>query len=382
MGVKGFRKIIETFAKKSIRETEFKEYRGKTVPIDAPLMLYKFCIALMNTENYKSSNGEVRGHLFACFFKTSSMLRYGIMPLWVFDGKPPEIKYDTLHERRRVKQNAFTKLQNTSLLEDDKVRCEKKTLSISSKQIDEIKYLLSLIGLPYSQSPGEAEAQCAAFDISNISNGVVTEDWDAILFGCKKMLKDFSNKSTVKEINSDELLKSLGMTREQLIDLGAILGNDYCSGIGGLKPVDAFKKFKESNFDINTFLESIKQENEIYKKYKIPVDFTEKWIESKEYYLNAYVNDPHKLTVEWNEPKYDAIYDYLVTQKGFNADLIVQKINELKLMYLYYKNNNELITLSRIKKELNMNIPFNNTVYMNHFFQFIDKVPKHILVHC
>ncbi|QKF93747.1 FLAP endonuclease-1 [Fadolivirus algeromassiliense] len=383
MGVKGFKKIIETFAQKCVKQTEFKEYKGQVVPLDGSITLYKFCIAVMNTENYKSPAGEVTGHLFACFFKTSSMLKYGIMPLWVFDGKPPEIKNDTISERKKIKQNALNKLMDISLQESEKIRCEKKTFSVTSKQIDEIKYLLSLIGLPYSQSPGEAEAQCAAFDISNISNGIVTEDWDAILFGCKKMLKDFSNKTTVKEINTSELLKTLGMTREQLIDLGSILGNDYCNGIGGLKPEDAYRKFKEANYNMNTFITNIAAENSLYKKYKIPSDFIEKWIESKEYYLNAYVSDPNKLVIKWNEPNYELIYDFLVNKKGFKEDIILQKINELKIMYHYYiHNNNELITLSRIKKELKINVPLNNISYMDTFLETVCKFPRETMVRC
>ena len=73
----------------------------------------------MNTEHYKINDGEIVGHLFACFFKSLAMLRYGIMPLWVFDGTPPLIKQETIDVRKKVKEVAFTKLYSENVNLDD-----------------------------------------------------------------------------------------------------------------------------------------------------------------------------------------------------------------------------------------------------------------------
>ena len=372
MGVKGLRNIIQIYAANSIKKREFKYYRGTIQSLDAPITLYRFCIAIMNTENFKMANGEITGHLFACFFKSLAMLRYGIMPLWVFDGVPPILKQSTLNERRKIKENALNKMNDESLNTDEKHKLAKRIFTVSSKHITEIKHLLKLLGLPYTEAPGEAEAQCAALDFADVSDGVVTEDWDAILFGCTKMLKDFSNKSYVTEIDVPELLKSLEMTREQLIDLCAILGNDYCNGINGLKPIEAYEKFKKCKFDMNVLLGYLKNENKINNnhKYKIPENFEEQWFIAREYYLHAPVIDPRVIKVVWNKPNYKELYEYLIEVKKFKKDIIITKLNELELMYnKYLLNGNELITLSRIKKELNIyplqNFMRNKTMYPN-----------------
>lgn len=395
MGVKGLRPIIELFAAMCMKKREYKNYRGTIQSMDTPIILYRFCIAIMNTENFKTKTGEVIGHLFACFFKSLAMLRYGIMPIWVFDGIPPKMKQPTLNERRKNKETALNKMANGNLDNDEKNKLAKRTFTVSSKHIEEIKYLLKLLGLPYTESPGEAEAQCAALNIANVSNGVVTEDWDAILFGCNTMLKDFSNKSYVTEIDGIELLRSLGMTREQLIDLGTILGNDYCVGIGGLRPVDAYLKFKSCNFIMSNFLEHLKNENKInhHTKYKIPENFLDQWVVAREYYLHAPVVDPKGVSVVWNEPNYEELRKYLVEIKKFKTDMIVPKIDELRLMYnRYISNGKELVTLSRIKKELKMpysyelfreqtntNANINSTIisnpnrYLDYFMEIINK---------
>jgi flap endonuclease-1 len=209
------------------------------------------------------------------------------------------------------------------------------------------------MGIPYVESPGEAEAQCCACNIAGMCDGVVTEDWDAILFGCKRMLKNFSNKSEVIEINSDALIKSLGMrNRSQLIDLGILLGTDYCRGITGIKPVDIYKKFKAVNFNVRKFLDNLKQDT---TKVRIPENFIEEWEIARDYYLNAPVIDPKKIidkNIKWNEPKYDKLLEYLVNEKGFEMDIIKPRINELKIMYAYYASGRGLVTLSIIRYEL------------------------------
>lgn len=353
MGIRGLKKIIEMFAKNSIIEDKFQDYKGNIYTIDSPIMIYKFCLALMNTNNYESNSGEIIAHLFACFFKSLSMIKYGIWPLWIFDGKPPSIKYNTLDQRKKNRDNVSKNYtENSNLTDDEKLKFKKKMFTITPKQIEEIKYVLFLMGVPYLQSPGEAEAQCAAFEIAKITNGVVTQDTDVILYGCKSMLYEFSNKNVVKRIEINELLKSLGITRDQFIDLGAILGNDYCKGINGLNSIKAFELFKESNFNMYEFLEKI------YKNpdYEIPYNFLENWKESKNYYLHAPVIKPDEINLSWQKPNFNKLYEYLVEIKGFNKELITDKIEELRLLYNYYiKNNNCLVTMSRIRKELEKN---------------------------
>jgi flap endonuclease-1 len=349
MGIKGFLNIVEYYAPLSKIIREFKNYRGTCQSIDGSIAIYKFCIPILDTPNFWTVDNKFIGHLFACFFKSLGMLKYGIMPLWVFDGPPPVIKQSTLDRRRNVRVSAATKLGNERIDIDEINRLHKKAFILTSKHVSDIKHLLTLMGLPYVESPGEAEAQCAALNIANVSHGVVTEDWDALFFGCYRMLKEFSNKSNVIEIDNVELMRSLKMNRIQLIDLGAILGNDYCVGIGGLKPLDAYHKFKECNFDVDELLSLLEKDDD--NRYYIPHDFKEQMQRSKEYYLHAPVVDPKEVNTKWKKPDYFGMYDYLVREKGFNINVIRPKIDDLEILHERYSVANKLVTMSRIKKE-------------------------------
>lgn len=388
MGVNGLRKIITKHAPDCLDKKNFKDFNGTTQAIDGVLSLYKFCIATIDTPYSKV------GHLFASFFKTVSMLRYGIMPVWVFDGKPPEIKQVTLDERRKHKHIAHNKLNDESLSHDDKKKLEKRTFTVTGKLVEDVKELLSLLGIPYIIAPGEAEAQCVALNKAKITNGVVTEDWDAVLFGCRRMLKDFSNKNFVTEIKTKKLLKKLGMTQEQIIDLSSILGNDYCPGITGIKPLDAYHIFKECNFNLQYFLaiinpdtymsENIEHNNimVIRKKLhhilnklqycKISNNFEEHAKIAKEYYLHAPVIEPSELELTWKMPKYQELYKFLM-DKGFEETLIKTKLNELIIMHAFYKDNGALVTLSKIKRENPAIIDFKLLNYIYHHKELIIK---------
>jgi len=344
MGVKGLFNIIKTFASDSVVTKHMSEYRGTIQAIDASLILYKYCMTKSIVQNEIAThpfkftrnpsgnpNQDSNCHLDTCLHKTCTMLKYGIMPIWIFDGKFPEIKLQTVNKRNKVREKAQEKLNDPKI--ENKAKYIKAALKLSKVNIDDVKYLLDLIGIRYIESNEEADSQCAALNIANVTNGVISEDWDMLLFGCDKLLKNFFNKTNVVEIDVKILLKKLNMNLEQLIDLSAILGNDYCQGIKGLNPIELYKKFKEHNFDMYEFLEKL-------EKCVIPNDFVARWKESKKYYMNLSNIKIENAEILWSQPNYSELYEYLVNEKEFPKNVINDKIDELRKMYTYYINNN------------------------------------------
>jgi flap endonuclease-1 len=320
MGIKKLSSIIQKYAENSVTIKSMSHYRGTVQAIDASLILHKYFFVNNDSKNC---------HIETCFSKTMLMLKYGIMPYWIFDGCPPPIKQMTIDKRKAIKENAREKLNDPNVV--NKKKYIRLALSISKKDIKDVKYLLFLLGLEYKESVSEADIECGILSRATIVNGVVSEDSDMLLFGCEKLLKNFFNKANIIEIDVEILLKELDMNLEQLIDMCAILGNDYCLGIKNMYPLDVYQRFKKCNCNMRVFLELIKYD----KNYVIPDNFVSTWLASKEYYLSTYTNRKYE-KIFWKEPDYLLLYIFLVVEKGFDRNKVIGKLEEIRKMYRYY----------------------------------------------
>lgn len=114
-----------------------------------------------------------------------------------------------------------------------------------------IKLLLSLLGIPWVDSPSEAEAQCVKLELLGLVDGTLTEDSDTFLFGAKNVYKDFFKEQERVQVYSANRIKNcLGLDRERLIMMALFLGCDYTEGVSGIgivngmEIVDAFRSFE------------------------------------------------------------------------------------------------------------------------------------------
>lgn len=54
--------------------------------------------------------------------------------------------------------------------------------------------MLTLMGVPVIQAPGEAEAQCSYLNKIGKVDAVCTEDTDSLVFGTQLLLRELNNK--------------------------------------------------------------------------------------------------------------------------------------------------------------------------------------------
>ena len=105
MGIKKLYKLLEKHFPESIKIKDISEYKGKKVAIDAYLILYQFLIAISgkNKKYFIDANGKSNGHIHIILNKTIFYLKNGILPIYVWDGVPPNIKLNTLESRKKSK---------------------------------------------------------------------------------------------------------------------------------------------------------------------------------------------------------------------------------------------------------------------------------------
>lgn len=86
---------------------------------------------------------------------------------------------------------------------------------------------------------------CAQLTEMSISYATATEDMDTVLFGTGKIIRNFFASKPMLEINPLIIMEKLNLNHDQLIDLGILLGTDFCSTITRIGPIKALALIKE-----------------------------------------------------------------------------------------------------------------------------------------
>ena len=127
-----------------------------------------------------------------------------------------------------------------------------QTSRLTGEMIDQSKRLLDLLGVPVVQAPGEGEAQASAMARNGTAYAAASQDFDSLLFGSPRLVKNLAISGRRKlprkevfvevhpeEISLDATLVNLGITREQLVDMGLLIGTDFNEGVRGIGPKKA-----------------------------------------------------------------------------------------------------------------------------------------------
>tara|TARA_A100001015_G_scaffold316251_1_gene430046 strand:- start:955 stop:1977 length:1023 start_codon:yes stop_codon:yes gene_type:complete len=322
MGIKGLRKLIEDVAPQSIQKKEISHLCGKKIAVDTSLLMYQFLTALrVGAEELKNDQGETTAHISGILYRTLKMLEHGITPIFVFDGKPPEMKLKELKKRKERTENAKEKLQNCKDTEEEN-KYKKQCVRVTQIQTNEIRTLLNYMGIICVDAPAEAEATCSAIAKSGKAYGVATEDADALTFGTPILIRNLNasdnKKNPIMEFNLTKLLQNLEFTHEQFVDLCILCGCDYTSTLKGIGPKNAYKLIKQHK-TIENILEHVKPD-------QIPEDFNFK--EARKLFFE------HEVTVSLPQspPQSDMVQlkSFLVESHQFSEDRVVKIIERLK----------------------------------------------------
>jgi flap endonuclease-1 len=241
------------------RSIKMQELAGRTLAIDAFNWIFQFLttIRLADGSYLTDSKGRVTTHLNGLFYRSISLLEAGIKPVFVFDGKAPKFKKETLQEREKIKEEAVQKM-GTAKTEEERAMYMRRMSRIDDYIIDSSKELLTDLGIKFVQAPAEGEAQAADLNKNGRAFAAASQDYDTLLFGAKKVVrnlnvtnrKKISGKGitttvTPEIIDAEYNLRKLGLDREKLILVSLFVGTDYNKGVDKIGPKTALKLVKE-----------------------------------------------------------------------------------------------------------------------------------------
>ncbi len=134
----------------------------------------------------------------------------------------------------------LNQLQQTIL--DEEKAMERDMSTITDEMKEDILKLLELCGIPWVESPSEAEAQCAALENLGLVDGIVTEDSDIFVFGGKKVYKNFFDEQKyVEAYYAKDAEKDLALGKNEMVALAMLLGSDYTDGVKGVGIVNGME---------------------------------------------------------------------------------------------------------------------------------------------
>jgi flap endonuclease-1 len=245
------------------KKIELEDLSGKTIAVDAFNTLYQFLSIIrgMTGELLRDNKGRVTSHLSGLFYRSMNLMEIGIRLIYVFDGTPPKLKTLEISRRHEVKVLAGEMYKQA--IEKKDYEAAKKYASATSyldnQMVDESKKLLDLMGVPWIQAPSEGEATAAYLTTTGKADFAGSQDYDSLLFGATRLVRNLTISGKRKLPNRNvrvdvipetvylaDVLSANGITREQLIDIGILLGTDFDpDGFAGIGPATALKLVKK-----------------------------------------------------------------------------------------------------------------------------------------
>lgn len=309
------------------------ELSGKVIAIDAYNTIYQFLATIrgITGELLTNNNGEVTSHLSGLFYRNVNLLAEDIKLIYIFDGKPSPLKSKEIDRRRQVKQDALNKYQEaiTAGRFEDARKYGQATSVLTDKMVEESKMILTLLGIPYIQAPSEGEAAAAQLTQSNIAFACASQDYDSLLFGAKRLIRNLAisgkrkvpNRNVYVDIEPEvieqqQLLNETGLNFEQLVDIGILIGTDFNpGGIPGIGP--------------KTALKLVREHNKLEKIEKIEASLANiPYKEIREVFLKQ--EAPKINGIEFNEINYDALVNFLCTEKNFSVARVNTSLDKVK----------------------------------------------------
>ncbi len=345
MGIKKLMDTIEEEAPDAIQKRRKKFYLGKKIAVDSSILLHQFLIQIRLQEDNRSrvltnKNGKITSHIQGFLIRVANFAENGILPIFVFDGKPSEHKSSEIRKRQnlkklaqeeinvleqRLKDNSISKIEELDVL-DRITSLEKRTVSVSDEQTEDIKKLLGLLGIPYIQAPEEADSQCAYLIKNGLVDYVASEDMDFLTHGCHTLLRGFTElKDEITEINLEKVLDGFEMNMAQFIDFCILCGCDYCEKIPGVGPKTAMKHIKNYE-NIETVIKS--------NNFKVLPDVD--YDSVRKLFISPNIDEIRKEHIKLGKIKEKELLHYLVEENDFNIINVKSNIDKIKKLWINY----------------------------------------------
>jgi flap endonuclease-1 len=276
MGIRHLNRHLRDKCPNSIRAMNMADLSGKRIAVDISIYLYKYESDDMLLENI---------YLMLSIFR-----HHNVIPIFIFDGKPPPEKRGVLLKRKEDKQEAqqeYNKLkkclENNDHFDDtDKQeiiatmdQLKKQFIHINKEKIENVKELIRAYGATYYDAPGEADELCALLVLKKKVWACLSEDMDLFVYGSTRVLRYFSliNHNIVLYYMKG-ILEELNICQKEFREICILSGTDYNTNTN-----------KDTSVNLNNTLK-------LFNKYKNSINNSNskttfyEWLQSNSDYIS------------------------------------------------------------------------------------------------
>lgn len=310
-------------------ELSIEDLSGKIIVVDAFNQLYMFLASIRQPDGslLKDSHGNVTSHLNGLFYRFSKLMQHEIKFIFVFDGKPPDLKLKERARRAELKNVAEKKFEEAREKEDldEMKKYAARTGKLSKEMIADAKELIDALGMCIVQAPSEGEAQAALIVKNKQAYASLSQDADSLIFGCPLVVKNLTLSGRRKQagklsydtitpelINLSDTLKSLDVTLDQLIVIAMLTGTDYnIGGIRGVGHKTALKLVKQYGDGEENF-------EKLFKENKWDEFFDYDWKDV--FNIIKHTETTNEYQIVFKEVDDDKVVEILCNQHDFSED--------------------------------------------------------------
>ena len=318
----------------------FKDLHDRIIAIDAYNVLHQFLATIRQRDGtaLKNAEGKITSHLSGLFYRSANLIQNRIKPVYVFDGKPHQLKQETIDERNRRRLQA-EKDWKEALEKGDMRKARTKaqqTSRVTEEIVNQSKTLLETLGIPYVQAPQEGEAQASYMVKKKDVYAVGSQDFDCLLIGAPVLIRNLTSSSKRKlpgkkayttihpeRIHLNQTLDKLGISQKQLVDMAILMGTDFNEGIKGIGPKKSLKLIKKNGNIENVLSTMGADEAPTFQKIK----------QIRSLFLHPKITDDYELN--WSYPDESAVKNQLCNHFQFSekrVDSMIQKFEPIKEM--------------------------------------------------
>jgi len=186
-----------------ITHISFQSLSGKTVVIDTSIYLYKFAGVDSLIPNM---------YLFITLLRQCN-----ITPIFIFDGRPSDAKYEVVKRRREAKRLALEKFY--AMREDQTVnkqslsRVRKQCVYLNKQHFTNVKELMTACGVAYYTAVTESDPLCAYLVRTGKAWACISDDMDMFAYGCTRVIRHANIiDGTATLFDLDVILEQLNTT--------------------------------------------------------------------------------------------------------------------------------------------------------------------------